>query len=477
MRLQSTALCILALTLALLGDLGTAVRAQPLNYHAFSTLRGSPDGTLPFWHYANTRGQFRRGSTTNWLSGAGLTLPFQRVGQFQVSAGTEVIGRLSDASNSLHLHTLYGTVQHRGVRLSVGRFSDTIGLGWDDLSMGSMMVSRNAPPVPMMKLFTPDFLDVPWTHGHVQVRGRWSDGQLGAERVVESALLHQKTFYLKFNVADVSAIGGLVQNTVWGGTGRPTGWNDYVRVVSGSLEGTKVDQNRTGNTIAAYDFALQYDFTDWRLQATRLFYLEDTVSMQFRSPWDGVWSLGIRRQTGRGWVNSVLYEHMNTIQQDALPGAPRGRAGYYGHFVYESGWTYQGTVLGTPLLVFDPETNQMENNMVIAHHVGLNGTPTKRLGYQFRVTYSRNYGVCEDQIITGTCEVLADRPAPPDQTVRPRGELRKDQYSVLGRVRYRLPGEHNLQVFGSLAIDMGEYYDNRVGGSIGLRWNGTLPFN
>lgn len=476
MRLQNVVPCLPVLILGLLfiGSHTTSAQTRALDYHAFSTGRGSVGGSLPFWHYANTRGQFRQGSTANWLSGAGLSLPFRGDGEVDVSAGAEVVGRISDASNTLHVHRLYGKAQYRGLRLSAGRFSDTIGLTWDDLSMGSMMVSRNAPPVPMIKLFTPDFLDVPWTGGHVQVRGRWSDGRLGTNRVVESALLHQKTFYLNVNVADVSAIGGVVQNTVWGGAGKPSGWGDYLRVFSGSLEGTDVDQNRTGNTVAAYDFALRYDLENWHVQASRLFYLEDTVSMQFRSPWDGLWGLGLRRKDEEGWVNGVLYEHMNTIQQDALPGAPRGRADYYHHFIYNSGWTYKDVVLGTPLLVFDPSRDQMENNMVLAHHFSLRGTPTERLGYQFRITYSRNYGVCGDQIIKGTCRITSTRPAPPDQNVRPRGELRRDQYSLSGTIRYRLSGAHGLRAIGSLAVDLGAYHGRRWGLRAGLQWNGTV---
>jgi hypothetical protein len=290
-----------------------------------------------------------------------VALPFRRDGGLDVSVGVEAVGRLSDARNTLHVLRLYGKAQYRGVRLSVGRFSETIGLNGGPLSMGSMMMSRNAPPLPKVKLFAPDFLDVPLTAGHLQIRGRWSDGQLGANRSVERPLLHQKSFYLRVNVADVSAIGGVVQNTIWGGTEQSQEFRDYLNVFVGSQEGTENDPNRVGNSIAAYDFALRYLLDGWRLQASRLFYLEDTVSTRFRSPWDGRWGLRLRRAGGDGWIDGVLYQHMNTIQQDALPGAPPGRAGYYTHFLYRSGWTYQGAVLGNPLIVFDPSPGRERN--------------------------------------------------------------------------------------------------------------------
>lgn len=449
-------------------------QTRSLDYRVFSTVHGAGGGTVPFWHYANTRGQVRPGSSTNWVSGAGIALPFRGGEGLDVSLGGEVVGRVSDRTNTLHFLQLYGKVQYRGLRLSVGRFPETVGATQPALSSGAMLVSRNAPPVPKLKLSTPSYLDVPLTGGHVQVRGRWSDGRLSSERTIEGALLHQKTFYLKVNVGPLAASGGLVQNTTWGGKGQSHELSDYLNVFVGNQARTERDPNRVGNTIAAYDFALQYTLNDWQLRASRLFYLEDTVSLRFRSPWDGMWGLSLRRTEGDGWVDGVLYEHVNTIQQDALPGAPRGRASYYNHFIYESGWTYEGTVLGNPLLVFSPEQNQVVNNMIIAHHLGIRGTPTPRLGYTARLTYSRNYGVCEDQIITGTCDIVASEPVPPNQEVRPRGELREDQYSVFGEVRYCLSEAPGLQLVASTAVDAGEFYGDRWGVRVGLRWSGSI---
>lgn len=455
----------------------SAVRAQidSVHYEVATSLQASIQGETPFWHYANTRGRRRPGSTADGLLEGGVHVPVQWDNGLGATLGTRLVGRLSDAHNTLHVLDLYGTLQYRGVRLSVGRFPDTIGLHNTSLSTGSMMLSRNAPPVPKIKLFTPTFVDVPLTAGHVQVRARWSDGRLSTRRTVEQPFVHQKALYVKLNLGPVSAIGGAVQNTIWGGKGQSAEFVDYLRLVSGSQTGTENDQNRVGNSIGAYDFALQYAFDNWVLRASRLFYLEDTVSARLRSPWDGMWGLGLRRTEGRGWIDGLLYEHMNTIQQDALPGAPRGRADYYNHFIYESGWTYQDAVLGTPLLTFSPEQNEVVNNMILAHHLGITGAPTSRLDYTLRLTYSRNYGVCEDQIITGTCDVLSYDPAPPNQDVRPRGDLREDRYSAGLEVRFLLSRQYGLQLQGAAAADAGAFSENRWALQAGLRWTGSLP--
>lgn len=476
MRTSASAYLLCGLLfLGILGSSGSA-RAQlrPLDYSVTTSVQGAIHGTTPFWHYANTRGRYRAGSRANWVSGASLRLPFRGDAGLDASLGAEAVSRISEADNTLHLLHLYGKLQYRGFRLSVGRFPETIGLNGKKLSMGSLMVSRNAPPVPKIKLFTPEFLDVPFTDGHVQFRARWSDGRLGADRTIKSPLLHQKSFYLKFRINDFAVTGGAVQNTMWGGAGQSQELRDYTKVLLGSQAGVGADSNRVGNSIGAYDFALQYGLENWTLRAYRLFYLEDTVSLRFRSPWDGMWGLGIRRTKGNGWINGVLYEHMNTIQQDAIPGAPSGRASYYNHFIYESGWTYEDTVLGNPLFVFDPDRGLVVNNMVIAHHVGVTGAPMPRLEYTAGFTYSRNYGICEDQILSGTCEVLSYRPAPPNQDVRPRGELREDQYSLLAEVRYLLSEGYGLQFIGSTAFDFGSFYDERWGLKVGLQWDGSI---
>jgi hypothetical protein len=454
-------------------------RAQTRNleYDISATAGGGFNESLPFWQYANTRGRYRPGSTSNGLIDSKIHLPFEWENGIDAHLSASLIGRLSDKKNTLHFLDLYGAVQYQGVRFSLGRFPDPIGLSTSSLSMGSMMVSRNAPAVPKIKLSTPSFLNLPLTGGHVQFRARWSDGVLGSQRAVPQPFLHQKTLYFKINVGAFSAVGGAVQNTIWGGEGQSNEIIDYLRLVSGSKSGTESDGNRVGNSIGAYDFSLQYASRDWTLQAYRLFYLEDTVSTRLRSPWDGLWGIKVQHTDGLGIFTDLLYEHMNTIQQDALKGAPRGRADYYDHFIYSSGWTYKNAVIGNPLITFSPEQDDVTNNMVIAHNIGIHGKPTPQIDYTLRLTYSRNYGICEDQIITGTCRVESDRPAPPNQEVRPRSTLREDRYSIGIQASYLLSEERGLKLMGETATDLGDFYEDRWGLRIGLRWEGAVSLN
>jgi len=126
------------------------------------------------------------------------------------------------------------------------------------------------------------------------------------------------------------------------------------------------------------------------------------------------------------------------------------------------------------LLQFDRENGEMVNNMIVAHHVGVDGWLTDRFQYRALATYSRNYGVCRDLIITGRCAIDSRRPAPPNLETRPRSELRRDQYSTLLEGSYLLSERLGIRLFGSLAMDAGDFLGNDAGFMGGISWEGFL---
>ncbi len=181
-------------------------------------------------------------------------------------------------------------------------------------------------------------------------------------------------------------------------------------------------------------------------------------------------------------MSDVVYEFMNTIQQDALPGLPEGRAGYYTHHTYRSGWTYKGNVLGNPLIRNSQfrsspyALDKQPNTMVIAHHLGLRGQPTLRTEYEARFTYSRNYGICQDQIVSdvGGCSIGSSDTVPTDLETIPRSQLRQDQYATMLDVRYLLSERYGMRLRSSVAVDWGAFDGTQVGLMLGLRWDGTV---
>jgi len=460
-------------------------RHEPLlKYEVHTASQAALHGTTPFWQYANTYGRRKAGSRFNSTTDLRVQMPYRSWGPVNVQAGVALSTRLSDASNTAHLSELYAAVRYRAMQLRIGRFRHTVGGNNDALSIGSMMVSRNATPIPKIEFSTPGFFALPLSSGQLQARVYWAEGQLERGRHVPRARLHQKSVHLKAVGSTFSLLLGVQQNMQWGGDDKTQTWERYRNILF-NLRG-----GGSENTTAAYDAEVGLDLDSWQIRAYRQFYMEDWIGLMLRSPWDGLWGIDIER-SGRHWVSDVVYEFMNTVQQDALPGLPEGRAGYYTHHTYRSGWTYEGNTIGNPL-IRNPQFRALDNGfqfredvagirptpstMVIAHHFGLRGQPTPHTEYEARFTYSRNYGLCQNQIVAGwgACSIGSDNEVPPNLETIPRSQLRQDQYATHLDVRYLLSEAHGLRLRSSVAVGWGEFDGTQVGLMLGLQWDGTV---
>lgn len=434
-------------------------------------LQVSTADRLPFWLYANRLGKVDPGGA-NFFSEFALNRTLWEGDRYSVSAGGSLLGRLSP-KRSVHFPTLYLRADYGAFRLEAGRFPQPIGTNNHRLSVGSMMMSTHATPVPKVSIITPEFVDVPGLGGFLQFRGLFSHGWFPDSRFVEGVKLHQKFLYLRFNLERFSLTGGIVHNNTWGGTHPRAGrlsqsFTDYLKIITGigsSGEGDTPEQiynSSLGNSLAAYEFEAKYRFGETSLSLTRLFYLEDVVSTRFRSPWDGVWGVNLKRE-GSHWLKGLTYEHVNTKQQDSRPDQPSGRQMYYYNFIYQSGWTHEDRVLGMPLITFNPEIDRPSNNMVVAHHLGIEGRPWDGAEYRAFLTYSRNYGTFEQR-----------RYGEGEEDFYSLEEMRQDNLSLYLGVSWELPGTGGLSLQVSAAADTGEFYGNALGTMIGLRWDGRL---
>lgn len=430
-------------------------------------------GDLPFWFYANKGGTVDQRST-NFANRFFSRYSYHNSDQsLRLNAGFDGTARLSQ-NNTFHFTELYGAIGYSFLNLKVGRFYDTIGMTDDNLSMGSMQVSRNATPVPKVQLETDGFTNVPYLQGYVQFKSMISHGWLEEDRYVKNAYLHQKYFFLKINYKMLEGMGGIIHNAVWGGVHPqhgelPSSFNAWKKVLLGSSASEDSNApgadilNVIGNSVAAYDFRLNVNLDDFRFKAYRMFYLEDKVSTRFRSPWDGMWGAGIELRDQNSFINEVLWEHMNTKRQDSFDYEPRGTASYYHNSIYRGGWAYENKVLGNPLILYGSNPNfvgrgNISNNIIVAHHFGIQGRPFDRLNYKVLFTYSRNYGTVNDQTR--------------GSTRTPLKELRIDEYSGMIQLNYSLFPEHGISLAGGLAADVGDLFGkNRLGLQLGIHWN------
>ena len=411
---------------------------------------GSPE--TPFWLHANRDGRIPLHSGSNLLLFGEYHQSFLRGWHLaDLDTGFRIDTRLSDGGNRLGFSELYAHLNIRGWQLSAGRFYDTMGLAPEYLSTGSMLMSRNALPPFKLRLSTPDFLPVPFTGGVLSFKARWSEGLLTDDRWVDGARVHQKYLYLKISpVRNLNLIAGIAHNLMWGGTSPDLGrmhptFRDWMRDVAGrSDESVFVNVTPVGNGLGGYDFGVEYGTGTWSAGLYRLFYIDDAESLNLSNPWDGTWSAFVDLHDGERphrLVSYVLYEHINTKKQDAEWYDALGRGRYYSHYVYRDGWVHHGQVLGTPLILIDPDRigiydRILVNSIILAHHVGVSGHLGEQLSYQLMATYSRNYGVCHDQNSGRGCNGSVEEPMQERETYVPFRDLRRDRYSFMMRMTF-----------------------------------------
>lgn len=444
------------------------------------------NSTLPWWLHVN------KGGAVDPLSSNALTnLTYSNKTEFESSLsfkyGADVIVRSSQYKTAV-FRQVYVKSQFSNYELAFGRYYDPIGLSetfFDDLGIGSLMVSKNAIPIQKIGLKTTGFLRVPLTFNLFRWSASFSHGWLGGDRFVKNAYLHQKTFYLNLNLWAFQGYGGLIHNNMWGGNspiyGRvPQSFRDYLSMVTGDLipnKSTKViggeNDNVFGNSIAAYDFGLTLTLKVFIFKAYRLFYHEDTVSLGFRNAWDGVWGGSFEFTKPLFGIKEIGHEYMYLVRQGQLRDGsvvePPGTDNAYNHFLYQSGWTHFGRVIGNPLILmnpspdspyFFPSTQPITNNIIMAHHSFIKAT-LGDLDYTFHFIYSKNHGTVLDLLELGE----------PYDIKR----IRKEEFYVTLKTYYRLKKEYKLDFIAEFAADFGKLYSNRYGLMLGLRLN--IPTN
>ena len=80
-----------------------------------------------------------------------------------------------------------------------------------------------------------------------------------------------------------------------------------------------------------------------------------------------------------------------------------GLDNYYNHYIYQSGWTNNGRVIGNPLFTLGLNTGRYSdveyiiNNRFKAHHFGFLGSISENINYKILFTYSENFGTYPDE--------------------------------------------------------------------------------
>lgn len=237
----------------------------------------------------------------------------------------------------------------------------------DNLSSGSMLISKNAQPMPKIGLVGNHKLkndDIYFSYGIAHGFFRKN-----AFYTQKAPYLHEKFIYLHLDKGSHKFNFGLVHDAMWGGAtpkygSLPSSFKDFLKVMISAdgppglcPECPNYHQNSLGNHLGIWDF--YYEKTNINNQKLKFYYqhfFEDTSGLRFANKTDGLWGIELINYIKD---TTLLFEYMDT--SNAYDNPPYQRDRYYWNYQYRLGWSYQGNIIGNPYV----NTNRVDNTNLV----------------------------------------------------------------------------------------------------------------
>lgn len=360
-------------------------------------------------------------------------------------------------------------------------------------SSGTMVLSNNALPIPMVMLHTNSFIDIPWTKGFASFYADFSVGRFFENRYNQltypnatngaytlGTLWHHKTGYLRVGKPDAAipltfTLGG-THAAHWGGkhigkeSAEPTSFKDFMRIVmgkSGGNDATISDQiNVLGNHYGQYLFELAWHTPKsiWQLYHLRIF--EDKSGIEMSNGADGLWGFHLTFTDNKP-ISHFVVEYITTMHQsgpfhilefERPNGEGRGGGGdnYYFNSEYRSGATYLGMNIGNPLILprgytpyLSEDARRYRHNRIQALHFGIGGLIKQlwNIQYETKLTFVKSWGS------------FGTRPEHPFQSTFSYLKLHAPIQSVKG-----------LSIGLEGALDVGSFTPQSFGGGVSVKY-------
>lgn len=406
-------------------------------------LRGELNFTLgggeysPFWFANNTYGVGSIEKNNGYLRLSAVK-PMNRETRWDWGAGVDLIGGFRRES-PFNIQQLYGEIRYRCLDLMIGQKEIPGYVNDAKLSMGNLLYSNNAMPVPQVRAGIFNYADIWGTKGWLGIRGYIAFGKFSDSKWIrnwvedglypQQALYHSKGLWLRNGNPDKFPLtfeAGIEMATQFGGTVRyykysngfnkptivvskmPTGfkafWKALVPLGGDSSTALGEQNNIQGNFLGNWTFVLAWTpKADWSIRAYYEHYFEDHSMLYIDYPWkDGMWGVEVKLPKNR-FVSKAVYEFINAKDQSGaaywdkrpeLPIQVSGADCYYEHYLYGS-WQNWGRTIGTPLAIspiYGDHTLSLLSSRFQAYHLGFEGQPTDDIGYRVLLTYSRHWG-------------------------------------------------------------------------------------
>ncbi|WP_353721898.1 capsule assembly Wzi family protein [Dyadobacter sp. 676] len=448
-------------------------------YKASITAAGATART-PFWQYANQYGSIPLNGNFGVVD-AGIYKVYNPHNPrlLQWSAGVQGIASYGKSGN-VFLSDLYAALKIGRVEILAGQKRMTAGLADTTLTSGPLAMAGNARPYPRIQVAIQDYFPLYFTNNFVAFKFTYSDGYLGGSGInygsvprVADTYLHQKQLYFRLgNKSHQYRVHiGANHQAIWGSEDKimPLYKLNMLNAYWHTISGKTLDYRKVGNHFGTFDIGGEWHGKNWNFFLYRQNIYETGSLFRVTNFEDGLNGLSMKRTKplpkGSSYFafHSFLLEVVGTHNQvNRFPVSELvlfEKANYFNSYVYQRGWSYYGSGIGTPLAPPSAATDRdlprnnsefTNNNRFWAFHTGATAT-WLHLKLAFRGTYTRNSGTF----------------------LSPFGGV-KQQVSLF------LSAEKNLNILGkcsvysALSSDIGELYPNTYGLMIGLRKSGFL---
>ncbi|MFW5757209.1 MAG: capsule assembly Wzi family protein [Bacteroidota bacterium] len=424
---------------------------------------------------------------------------------FDLGGKLDVVARAS-ADEKIFLQEAYIEARAGYISIIAGRKNNLLGHPYENLSTGSMVMSRNVRPMPRISISVPEFEEIPLTRGWLEYKGHFAHGWFDDERYVDNPYIHDKSVYIRTGAdTGFSFYVGVVHLAIWGGTSPvhdelPDNFNDFLRVVTiraGDEDSPSNERNnKLGFHTGTYDsgFMIPIKETDLHFYYQHLF--TDGSGQRFRNLGDGLFGLLLKNPFPQRWITSVLFEYSDTRKQSG-PGMSDKREGdwpwfceerncgerygardnYFNNSIYRSGLSYQGNSMGSPFFLttadlsrIDPEANPYStqlfaSNRNLSYHLGVEGFFSKEVGYRFLSSYVRYFGTYAGLNLGTYWGSRNPELNQEDYFFNPS----RNQWYFMLETHWQPAQMENIRFTATLAADHGHLYNN-VGMLLGINW-------
>ena len=191
------------------------------------------DNTAPFWASANRWGIAipNQNSMLNTIHFSS-SFDIKKSGKLIFGVENTIVNLGDDAIlPELYIGASYKWFKNNGRP----KKKTQLGRNFSSLSLGSMIVSSNALPIPRVSFSIPDYQLIKMKNIPVKIKGGISHGWLDRGLYLEPPLLHEKWLYLSYENEKISTYLGVVHEAIWGGATtefgpQPDSFKDFLRV-------------------------------------------------------------------------------------------------------------------------------------------------------------------------------------------------------------------------------------------------------